>query len=166
MVRLLLMSFRVLFLGCILADIGINHDAFRAGIRRAMLMGMPAEEERWPKFRIVVSEQQYSGPVDSDGVPYDLGSVVVEPAVYRYERPLCAIETSGSEDSPWLTPGQVLFTFLDEEYEQVRGFDQVELWLGGAGSGSALYLFDRIVAQPTLSAVGVWQVLCRTEDGV
>ena len=128
-----------------------------------MVMGLPVEGERWPRFRVLVSAGSASGPVDANGVPFDLEGEVVEPE-YRFERPACAVETTGSADSPWLSPGQVLFTLLDEEWELVRGFDQVEMWLGGVGSGAAVYRFDRVVQQPTLETVGVWQVLCKTED--
>lgn len=138
-------------------------DRAREMLRKTMVMGLPADEERWPRFRVLVEPAAVSGPVDGNGVPYDPDAVVT-PAVYDFVRPVCIVETSSSDDSPWLQPGQALVTIFDVDYESVQGADILELWLGGPGSGPASYRFDRVVQQPTLETLGVWQLLFKTED--
>jgi len=147
---------------------GFPAAAFRAGIRTAMGLGMPVEEARRPEFVIEAPAVADPATADASGVPWDLN--VVAPTVETTRvRPLCVIETAAEANTDGrfgqLQPGSIVVTLLDEEYALVKGFSYVNLWLA-AQAEPVPYFYNKVLAQPNLDVVGVWQLECRTEDQV
>lgn len=147
---------------------GFDADAFRAGIRTAMLMGLPVEEARQPQFVTITAAAQIDTSADANGVPWDPTAIPV-PSVTVKQRVVCALD--------WKTPGPVVehfgerqpsvvvITLLDEEYAQIEGFTYVNIW-PALRDEPVPYVYRRIVMQPTLDVVGVWQIECATEDSL
>lgn len=140
---------------------GFAADQFRAGVRLAMRMSLPAEAERWPEFVIPTS------PAGA-GIGWDIDAPAVE-AAERLERPLCVIERAAAKDEqhPWgpLQEGSIAVTLLDEEYRLVKGFSHVNLWLA-AQEEPVPYYYKKVLEQPTLDTVGVWIIECTAKDEV
>ncbi len=144
---------------------GFDADAFRTGIRTAMLLGLPDDPERRPQF---VTEMDAPLSVDMDelGVPWD-PSGTPAPAPDLETRVLCAIEWLGGspveERFGSRQPSVVHLTLLDQEYAQIEGFTYVRLWPTITGA-PVKYFYRKVLQQVSLDTVGVWQLECATED--
>lgn len=144
--------------------VGLNAARFRAGIRKAMRLGMP-NNAPWPVFFVPVVGVVDGVARDASGVPYDLSELGGGPEFREVTGVLCAVEDRPSEETPWLKPGELLLTFLDEEWESVRGFAFVERYLPFV-EAPVRFVFDRVLLGTGLDTVDVVQVLCRSEDVV
>lgn len=150
-----------------LAIPGFPADEFRAGIRLAMRMGLPVEEARQPQFVTVPAGTGIATvAVDANGVPWD-PSVAPEAPEDVAVRVLCAFEqrdpAQANEDFGTRQPSAYRITLLDEEYAQIEGFTYVNIWPTLTG-GPVRYFYRKVVQQPSLDVVGVWQIECSTED--
>lgn len=138
---------------------------FRAAIHEAMAMGMPPEVARRPTFFFPYRETH--AVADSGGDPFDWTAQPVvegEPAPEGPRPPvqvLCAWETAeGGEsftDMGTLNTDEALITFLDVDYELVRGFDRVLL-------DDNTYEYVKELPARGLWEVGIHQVLVRARD--
>lgn len=150
-----------------LAIPGFPADEFRAGIRLAMQMGLPVEEARRPQFvTLPASTGIATVTVDANGVPWDPTATPVAPEGTAL-RVLCALEPKGTalaeEHFGQRQSSAYLITLLDEEYAQIEGFTYVNIWPTLTG-GPVKYFYRKVVQQPSLDVVGVWQIECSTED--
>lgn len=145
---------------------GFNAPLIRENLRIPMRMAMPNDEAQRPEF---VTEGDVTSPgADANGVGWDLeGTVQRDPD--RSERVLCALTFAGngedSRDWGYLRPGDVEVVLLDEEYDAVKGFDYVNLWMAGAGEPTR-FDYDRVVMATNLDAIGVFVLLCKAKDKI
>ena len=113
------------------AGIRFNKERVENGLRLAMSVGMPPDEELRPRF--VILENQPSPFEDENGVPFDPKQMVTAPVTREVTGVLCGIEyvDRPGEQVDWtqIIPSEIVLTMLQEEYELVRGFDHV--FVGG-----------------------------------
>lgn len=128
---------------------GLNSEAFQAGIRLAMQLGLPTDVARRPIFYL--ADDATTTPADDGGVPWDMDddANATETAVSGV---LCAIEfdekaVQSSDGGTVAQTAQVVITLLQTEYDQVklatrvtiagrsyrRDFDRPDLALGTNG---------------------------------
>lgn len=108
-------------------------DVVREGIRSAMAMGMPVEEEERPTFYF--DSTKVYDYVDEAGKPFDWS---VSPTVSKNPGPtraLCSWEFSAplgrqaAHETPvgQFNPTTLILTVLDEDFDEVRGFRYVTI---------------------------------------
>lgn len=141
---------------------------FREGIRLAMEMGMPVEQSRWPVF-VTTSTHVQSVETDHAGLPWDPDVELQRPEDKRVTDILCAVEfvdqAEGSAGFGSTQPQTVHITLLDEEYQEVEGFDYVELFPTLTGEPS-VFRYRKVLEHHALDSVGVWILECSAEDQV
>jgi len=144
---------------------GFDAAAVREGFRLPMRMALPNDPERRPEF--VREEIPAGAGIDDDGIPLD-PTQEVDPVEPIRSRVLCAIEwlRPGQEEQNFTTtsPAALRITLLDEEYEQVEGFDYVNIWASATDDKPVRFYFRRIFQQVNLDTVGVWTIEVSTED--
>jgi|GEM_PF-6100427 len=137
--------------------------AVRENLRIPMRMGLPQDEAMWPEF--VTLSVSASGETDSHGVPWDPRESIESTSTSV--RPVCAMEwRSGGADTHNFgvtDAAEIVFTLLDEEWAQVEGFTYVNVRPTLSGDPVQFH-FVRVLQALNLDSVGVWQVLCSTED--
>lgn len=140
---------------------GFDADAVRAGLRTAMRVGMPPVAGDQPVFFIPQSQPTPSEAVDQDGVPFDPTFVPDRVPPRKVSGVTCAVEYSDGEGKietfGVIVPSKVKLTFLDEDYQQVVGFEYVVI------SGRK-YLYQRTETTKGLVSVGLYVVHCTAED--
>ena len=138
---------------------GFNPAEFRAGIRQAMIMGLPPVQADQPVFCFEQDPVNFSS-ADVEDVPFDPEARPMRPAPLTKQVP-CAVEyvdAAGRVESfGTINPSKIRLTLLDEEYQQIRGFDFVEI----AGDK---YNYAKTEPPVGLGVVGVWTVHCIAED--
>lgn len=136
---------------------GWDEARVKDGLHKAMGFGEPTRPADQATFHLPGQQDPVDG--NSEGVPWD-------PAVKRIDkgtnkRVACAVEfqdTLGQAVSAGdIQATQVVVTLLDEEYQQIKGFDYVV-----AGGDKYYYrLTDPPVA---LGSIDVWTVRARALD--
>ena len=139
---------------------GFDADEVRAGLRIAMGVGLPVDTADQPLFCFPVTPVA-STATDSSGTPFDWQSGRNDNAVAAPVHVPCAMEytdaSGGTGAFGVVSPSHILLTLLDEDFEQVKGFDRVII-------GGNVYFYQRTLAPLGLVSVGIWQVLVRTDD--
>ena len=138
-----------------------NFDAqgFIDGIHFAMSLGMPPNvvDQLTFHFRPTVTNVT---PSDDESVPFDPNARPVVVTLPTKKVP-CAVQYQDSEGKVEnfgiIVPASIILTFLDEDYQQVKGFDWVAL-------GPNRYFYRKTLPPLGMDSVGVWQVYCRAED--
>lgn len=138
---------------------GFSQDEFRAGIRLAMRMGAPPAETDQALF-VFPREVTNTTPADEGGIPFDPAATPTL-APPRAVRVPCAVEyddvAGRVENIGVISPSILKITLLDEEYEQVKGFQYVVI------AGDKYYY--RLTEPPVgMDVVAVWTVHCVAED--
>lgn len=147
---------------------GFDASSVRVGLRLAMTVGTPVDEAGnadGPVFYMPItgaSAPSITGaPVDPQGVPFDPSVRVARPVRTTVSNVPCAIEyqdSSGQMTNFGLTaPSRLILTFLDQDYEQVKGFEFCVL-------GGVKYDYRRTEAPKALVTVGLYRVHCAAED--
>jgi hypothetical protein len=138
---------------------GFDADDVRAGLRLAMTVGLPPVEADQPIFYMPATVTA-TGPSDQEGVPFSpLDSRTVSPPV-TVQVP-CAVEYHDGEGKlenfGVIVPARVVLTLLDEDYQQVKGFEFV-------GIGGIRYYYRRTENPKGLVSLAVYRVHCVSED--
>lgn len=140
---------------------GFNADAFRTGIRFAMNMGAPPNEDERATFYFS-SQLIYNRPVDEDNVPFDPASTVTR-NIPDPVQIACAVEFFDANGVPTnfgdLVPSKATVTLLDEEYAQVK--DAIGVMLRGEK-----YLYKSTEMPTGLFDVGIYTMHFVAEDAV
>lgn len=138
---------------------GFDADAVRAGLRLAMTVGLSPKEEEQPTF-FFARTATTDAPADEDAVPFDVTKkrVLGPPQSVKVT---CAVEYHDNqgkiENFGLIVPSKVVLTLLDEEYEQVKGFQYVVI-------GGNRYWYKTTEAPVGLVSVGVYTIHCTAED--
>lgn len=140
--------------------IHIDQAPFEAGLRAAMAMGTPPAPTDRAVF-VFADTTTNTAPADAENVPFDPAATPTVTPGRRISGVLCAIEYLDAQgqlvDLGVLAPTQIRITLIDAEYQQVRGFDYVEM------SGDK-YFYRRTAPAVGLDASQFWTVYCRAED--
>lgn len=141
---------------------GFNADDFREGIRLAMRVGLPPDLTDQPTFVFPLTFVNDS-PLDDEDVPFDPAArPVATPSKTSVKVP-CAVEyidAAGKvENFGVVVNSKVVLTFLDEDYEAVKGFAYVVI-------GGERYFYRKTQPPLGLDSVAIWQVHCEAEDDV
>lgn len=130
-----------------------------AGIHRAMAFGAPsvaADQATFYMPRTVVNEKpadEQDVPFDPTGAP-DYGPVVkiAVPCAYEYVDAQGKIENLGL-----IVHSRVRVTMLDDDYQQVKGFEFVVI-------EAQRYSYLKTEPPVALGSVDVWTVHCQADD--
>lgn len=113
-------------------DTAFDADDFRTNIRATMLMGLTAEEADRPKFLFNTTET-FAGEVDATGAPFDFTDTPTVSSTASVQV-LCALEWASGKNTGTegrimgdFEEGDLVITVLDEEYEEIKGADKVEV---------------------------------------
>lgn len=140
---------------------GFNADEVRAGLRLAMQVGLPVEESDRPTFYMPVGwSTDGAHNVSEDGVPFDPDYRPARTSRRSVQVPAAVEYTDGDgkvEGFGILVPSKVVLTLLDEDYEQIKGFEFVQI----AGQR---FFYSRTESALALIEVGVWRIHCRSDD--
>lgn len=141
------------------SGVPFDRAAFRSGILTAMSVGLPEREADRPLFYFP-AEVTSTVPVDSEDVPFDPTYTPTRsaPPPVRVD---CAYEYQDREGRVMnfgvVTPSKVELTFLDAEYQQVKGFAYVVI-------GGVRYDYKRTAPPQGMVTETVWTVICEAED--
>lgn len=139
---------------------GFNADEVRAGLHLAMQVGLPPVAGDEPTFYFAGAATTSDG-TDGQGTPLSWQAARVAAPDRSPVSVPCAIEyvdDAGQESGYGYTAAsQLVLTFLDEDYEQVKGFSHVLI----AGNS---YRYQKTQPPMGLLSVGIWQVHVRTAD--
>lgn len=137
---------------------GFNPTEVRNGLRFAMTFGIP---EGSPPTFVMPTTYTAGGDFDSHGVPWHPDDVPVPGTPGQSIAVPCAVEYTqgpGKADTfSHLMPSKILLTLLDEEYQQIKGFEYVVI------NGNK-YLYRNTQAPVGLGSIEVWQIVCESED--
>ncbi len=143
-----------------LQTVDFDRAAFRTGILTAMAIGTAPDVARRPVF-VFADTRASTGPVDDEGIPYDLGAVSTTTAGRAISGMLCAVEYLDAVgqvvDMGIVAPTQLRLTLLDAEYQQVKGFDHLLI------DGDR---YDYRRTEPPIGMVDetVWIIHCKAQD--
>ncbi len=137
---------------------------FQRGILTAMGIGTPARPAERVTF-VFADTTANTAPADDEGVPFDPRATPTVTAGNR-QSVLCAVEyldTVGTVvDLGVVVPSQLRLTLLDAQYQQIKGFDRVEI---GSGIGTPdVYHYRRTEPPIGMVTETVWTIYCRAED--
>lgn len=136
-------------------------DAVRAGLRLAMTVGLPVITEEQPTFYFPSTEVLTGDPGDQEGVPFAPTTTVVRTPTAASVQVPCAIEYQDGAGKVIsigvIQPAKVVLTFLDEDYEQVKGFQFVVI-------GASRFFYRRTEPPKGLVTVGLYKIHCFSED--
>jgi hypothetical protein len=139
---------------------GFNPDEVRAGLHLAMQVGLPPIPDDQPKFYFAAAATTDDN-TDGQGTPLSWQAARVDAPAKPVVSVPCAIEyldDAGAESGYGYTASsQLVLTFLDEDYEQVKGFSHVLI----AGN---TYRYQKTQPPVGLLEIGIWQVHVRTAD--
>lgn len=138
---------------------GFDAEGFRAGIRQAMLVGLPPDIADQPLF-VFPTLVSNIAPADDDDVPFDPDDrpVITPPASKRVACAIEYVDNAGKvENFGLIVKSKVMLTLLDEEYEQIKGFEYVVI-------GGDRYFYTKTETPVGLDSVGVWTVHATAED--
>lgn len=139
---------------------GFDPDEVRAGLRLAMQVGLPPVSEDQPTF-MFDAQTIIEGDTDGQGTPLDwqeLANQVDGKAPVKVPVAIDFLDDAGQVTGFGVTAStRLLLTFLDEEFEKVRGFSHVVL-------GGNTYRYDKTLPPLGLVSIGIWQVQVRTAD--
>lgn len=141
---------------------GFDPIAFRTAIRFAMNMGLPnASEERatfqWTSSHTYDQNDPNYRPYDwtSNPITTDSHPDVQVPVAVEFS--LRATSSSGDTAVGKFENSRVIITALDEDYEEIRGADQVLL-------GENTYYVDFVEPPIGLFEVTVYRIHCTARD--
>ncbi len=124
-----------------------------------MTLGLPTNQADWPTFRWT-PVQSASGPVDPNGIPYDLTSSATVKRKADVQVP-CAIRYSAGQvsDTPLgeFDTTKPVLTILDTDYAQVVGADKVLL-------GGTVYQVSFVAPPEALYDLGVYTVYLEADS--
>ena len=138
-----------------------DEDLFRDSIRFAMNIGIPETEADRPTFRWNV-EKAYA-VADPAGAPYSWTATPTQTITHDDVQVPVAVQfvpkKSQSYGTPFgeVDPSRAILTVLDEDYELIRGADQVIL------TGNT-YNFTNIAPADGLFGVTVYSIYCEAVD--
>lgn len=131
---------------------GFDQAGFEDGIRTAMQMAQPNETADVPIFYFLGTTSSTS-PTDGRGVPFDPDATVTTVAPDPVTDVLCAMEFGVGTDRDTrlgrLDESQLTITFLDDEYQQIKGADHMTV-------GGMRYDFDSYDGPYALFTSSVW----------
>jgi len=135
---------------------GFDAASVRAGLHQAMQFGI--SEAEIPTF-VMPAPDPVTG--DDRGVPWDIDAAVSRPARQEIQV-LCALEyqpqvTATQGDLADRQPARITITILDEEYEQIKGFDYLKI-------GGRKFTYKSTYPSLGLGTVVVWQIRCESVD--
>lgn len=136
---------------------GFDPADFRTNIRATMVMGLPPVLADQPQFIFATVPNTVSGvPADSEHVPFDLTQTVGSSTPTPVRVP-CAVEFSDEvaefTNAGVAVPARVKLTFLDVDYELVRGYKLVKI-------GGVEYAYSHSENPIGLGTVGVFTDHC------
>jgi hypothetical protein len=137
-----------------------NATVFRQGIRNAMTMGLPVDPAERITFRWT-TKKKYSSS-DSSGLPFSFDDAPVSEVKHEDVQIPAAVEflsganEQGTSVGMFQTPRAVI-TILDEDYELVRGANEVLL-------GGNTYTIDYEAPPLGLFSVTVYQLHVQAKD--
>lgn len=139
---------------------GFNAREVRDGLRLAMNIGLPPDLADQPVF-VFPAATTTTGVFDADRIPLDWQAARTHAlADTTYQVP-CAVQDADTgvmvSNFGAVMPDRVLLTFLDEDYVLIEGFTYCEL-------GQNRYYRKKTKPPLGLVSVGVFQVLCQTDD--
>ena len=141
------------------SNAAFNAAAFRRAIRDTMVMGLPNTTAEKPTFKwTMVRDYLVDDPADK---PYDWTATPTVTETHVDVQVPCAVEFaakgSGSNAIGEFDTSRVILTLLDEDYDEVRGADQVII-------GGNTYGVDFVGPPMGLFEVTVYQVYCSAVD--
>lgn len=128
-------------------------DRFRAGIRFAMDMALPPEEDQQVTFYFP-AQLVYTGPTDDEGIPFDPDTSVTrdQPDPVRVPAAVEYMDANGELTGfGVVNPSRIAVLLLDEEYAKVKGAAYVMV-------GGEKYAYRRTEPPTGLFDVGIWRV--------
>lgn len=143
---------------------GVPFDqaGFEAGIRQAMLMAQQVATEDQPVFHFL-STTTTSARADGRGVPFDpSAAATTSESKTPVSGVLCAMEFSAGADQDSrlgrLDESPLTITFLDAEYQQIKGATHVEI-------AGVRYDFDSFDGPYALFTSSIWITYWNAQGG-
>lgn len=131
-----------------------------AGLHKAMAFGAPNEDSDQATFVMPQTILSTTGPLDDENVPFNPSVTPVKSTISRRTVP-CAyeyVDAQGKiENLGIINPSRVKITLLDDDYQEVKGFDYVVI-------GGQKYLYRKTEPPVALGSIDVWTVYCQAED--
>lgn len=149
---------------------GFIEAEVRAGLHAAMEFGRPTGTDEAVVFHVPTFPSPPGAAFDQDGVPYDPTMSRSAPT-YELVSVLCAVEYLDRQQAftnpdilgSGVTNSVLRLTMLDEEYEQIRGFDWCSV-KSATGTGTERYWYRRTAPAIGMGTIDVFMVYCEAED--
>lgn len=142
---------------------GFPAQEFIDGIHTAMSLGLPVD----PADRAVfVTPGAVTTPsvADAGGLGFDLTVGVDKADDVRVQVPY-ALEYADANgvvlESADIVPSVIVLTMLGPDFDQVRGFEYIEL---GSGEAMERWFYWKTAPEMAMDSVPVWQVYLKAED--
>jgi hypothetical protein len=138
-----------------------NPDDVRAGLRLAMMIGLPVDSGDQPTFYMPMDvTDDGAHNLDQNGTPFNSSYRPVR-SVPTTKRVPCGVEYQDAEGilESWgsTTPSKAVLTLLDLDYRAIRGFSYVVI-------GGVKYEYRSTETPKGLVSVGIYKVHVASDD--